>query len=282
MELAPGLPLVEDLSPARWIESAIPRWPDGPFPAVGGVIPAGFEAYARILHRARRAGGDVGTLRWAELARERGKVMHPAVSFEVLVGGRGPEEAPDWDELVPLEEPSEAEVAELVRLLTPETGTPATAWFALWAGYGSYGPAIDAGDHVLRPGGGRPELRGGARARLAAFHEELERYPLVRTLWSRGDPPSPGREYLLLAGPVEAAQRFRFGVWWQPPNLWWPDDRAWCVATEVDGYDSYVGGTERCIGAVIRSSALEAYRIDPDLVIPAVDPINAAPWDPPA
>jgi hypothetical protein len=282
MELAPGLPLVDDLTPARWIEAAMPRWPEGRFPVVGGVIPAGFEAYARILHRARRVEDDVGTLRWADLARERGKVMHPAVSFEVLVGARGPEEAPDWDDLVPLEEPSEAEIAELARVLTPRTSTPGTAWFALWAGYGSYGPSTGPDDHLPRPGADRPELRDESLVRLAAFHEELDRYPLLRTLWSRSDPPSPAREYLLLTGPVEAVHRFRFGVWWQPPNLWWPDDKAWCVATEVDGYDSYVGGSEGCIGAVVGSSALEAYRIDPDLAIATVDPLNPAPWDPPA
>jgi hypothetical protein len=281
MELAPGLPLVEDLAPAAWIEGALPRWPEGPFPAVGGVIPSGFEAYARILHRAGRGAGDTGTLRWADLARERGKVMHPAVSFEVLVEGRDRDEAPDWDELVPPEEPSEAEVAELVRVLTPWTGTPETAWFALWAGYGSYGPSTGPDDHIVRPGTRRPELTEDARARLTAFHEELDRYPLIRTLWSRIDPGSPAREYLLLSGPVDAVERFRFGACWQPPNLWWPEDRAWCVATEVDGYDTYVGGSEGCIEAVVGSVALETYRIDPPFVIPDVDPLNPAPWDPP-
>ncbi len=29
------------------------------------------------------------------------------------------------------------------------------------------------------------------------------------------------------------------------PNLWWPDDRAWCVATEIDLAWTYVGDQRR-------------------------------------
>ena len=29
------------------------------------------------------------------------------------------------------------------------------------------------------------------------------------------------------------------------PSIWWPEDRAWCVATDIDLFDTYVGGSGR-------------------------------------
>jgi hypothetical protein len=40
--------------------------------------------------------------------------------------------------------------------------------------------------------------------------------------------------------------------------MWWPADRAWFVATEVDGFSSYVGGTQGAIDSVLASPELEA------------------------
>ncbi len=42
------------------------------------------------------------------------------------------------------------------------------------------------------------------------------------------------------------------------PNIWWPEGRAWCVATDIDLYDTYVGGSQECIGAVMSDPSLEA------------------------
>jgi hypothetical protein len=56
---------------------------------------------------------------------------------------------------------------------------------------------------------------------------------------------------------------FEFGIWHQSPNIWWPDDRAWCVATELDGYSSYVGGSRACIDSVLASPDVETIGVDP-------------------
>ena len=48
------------------------------------------------------------------------------------------------------------------------------------------------------------------------------------------------------------------------PNLWWPDDRAWCVATEIDLAWTYVGGSAALIDDVLASAALEAQPVSPD------------------
>jgi hypothetical protein len=43
--------------------------------------------------------------------------------------------------------------------------------------------------------------------------------------------------------------------------MWWPADRAWFVATEVDGFSSYVGGTQGAIDSVLASPELEAIAV---------------------
>jgi hypothetical protein len=56
----------------------------------------------------------------------------------------------------------------------------------------------------------------------------------------------PLRSYYLLSGPVRAATDIVDPAApdeWQRPDLFWPDDRAWFVATDVDFYSLYIGGT---------------------------------------
>jgi hypothetical protein len=51
----------------------------------------------------------------------------------------------------------------------------------------------------------------------------------------------PGREYFLSSGPIEEAAVYEA----EAPNIWWPDDRAWCVASEIDLMATYVGAPRR-------------------------------------
>jgi hypothetical protein len=44
----------------------------------------------------------------------------------------------------------------------------------------------------------------------------------------------------------------------QSPSLWWPDDRAWCVASEIDFCSTYVGGSPALIERVLGDDRLEA------------------------
>lgn len=49
----------------------------------------------------------------------------------------------------------------------------------------------------------------------------------------------------------------------QTANLVWPDDRAWCLATEIDSEVTYVGGSEELIAAVLGSEELETRAVSP-------------------
>ncbi len=43
----------------------------------------------------------------------------------------------------------------------------------------------------------------------------------------------------------------------QPPNIWWPADRAWFVATTIDLDSTYIGASQECIDALLGHPALE-------------------------
>lgn len=86
----------------------------------------------------------------------------------------------------------------------------------------------------------------------------------------------PGREYLLFTGPLRAAQQLGHRTphdlceqwpWeWlarQSPNLLWPRDRTWCLATEIDFDSTLVGGPADLVDALVTSPVLEAYPITP-------------------
>lgn len=74
------------------------------------------------------------------------------------------------------------------------------------------------------------------------------------------------RTYLLYEGPVSAAVDMgdRGEGWFFPqsPNLWWPRDRAWCVATDVDLDSTYVGGSARLIADLTSGPRLEALPVE--------------------
>ena len=71
-------------------------------------------------------------------------------------------------------------------------------------------------------------------------------------------------EYLVFCGPLDSIMSFYKhvgGRWGQSPNIWWPEDRAWCVATEIDSLDTYIGGSKACIERVLGRPDLEALPI---------------------
>jgi hypothetical protein len=123
---------------------------------------------------------------------------------------------------------------ELVDVLRRHTSTPDRCWFCLWDGYGYlHGPPavaylyfwpedVPESERLPPPQPPKPRLQK-SRVRL------------------------PGRDYLLFTGPVEQG-----AGWDDGPNLWWPDDHAWCVASEIDLDYTLVGGS-----AALRDALLE-------------------------
>ena len=203
------------------------------------LVPSGFAAYVRIFHPASQDGRRV---RWAEIAEANGRRTHAGMQLPALTGDYRflSVGQPAVFDQPPRVGSFPSELAEpLVDLLRPHTNTPETCWFAVWSGFGN-----TRGDIAAAP-----------------------TFSL------------PGREYHLAAGSIEAFRdSASSGFGYQSSNIWWPDDRAWCVATEIDLNSTYVGCSEACSKALLSAPELEALRIDPSTGISWTrDRINSAP-----
>src|SRR5687768_18457309 len=95
-----GLPVETDVSTGVWIVSGRRRGTPG---TVSSLVPALFEAYARVLHPAvRYAGDDDVEVPWAEVAAHNGTVAHPLVQWAPLTGSwdyrSADSQPPVWDD----------------------------------------------------------------------------------------------------------------------------------------------------------------------------------------
>ena len=70
----------------------------------------------------------------------------------------------------------------------------------------------------------------------------------------------PHRNYLLYSGTVDRALESPM-PFDQSPNLWWPDDRAWFVASGIDFAWTYVGGGNSLVEALVSDGRLEALSV---------------------
>lgn len=68
----------------------------------------------------------------------------------------------------------------------------------------------------------------------------------------------PHRNYLLYCGGIDdiggrgIPEHHR-----EPPEYWFPEDKSWCVATDMDLFWTYIGGSRACIDAILNSPDLE-------------------------
>jgi hypothetical protein len=213
---------------------------------VGAVIPTGFAAYAKILHPASRW-PDHTDVNWSEVAASTGKVIHPLVQFHAIatpVAGRELEEKP-WSGEPQTGSLSDRQVRALSRLVEKHTSTTEPCWFCLWEGYG-----------YLTPGGmveARAYFVEGSKPRLSRLPFSFPKKTKKQSVTARKVTPNNARSYLLFTGSVADAVGWEDG-----PNIWWPEDRAWCIASEIDHPYSYVGGSNELVEEVLAEPELEA------------------------
>ena len=186
------------------------------------MIPQGFAAYARLFHPVEVDG--YRRERWSHVAARNRRIVHSEMQFHMIAAPRG--ETPSVHDQRGHRPRTGTLLTEQRRILVEHlrraTTAPNLCWFALWEGFGG----LDD---------------GGVRERV-----EL-----------------PHRSYLLYSGTIDRALEspmdpFPFD---QSPNLWWPEDRAWFVATEVDFDSTFVGGDDRLIAALVTDKRLEALPI---------------------
>jgi hypothetical protein len=252
--LPPGVELSSDVTPADWVMQRLKPWDPGGA-RLESFAPEGFEAYARVFHPARptpRGALDPHpSTRWGDLARARDIALTPDISFLEVSGIElGDDQA--MHELAPARELLPEACDALTEVLRARTATPDLAWFCLWEGNGAFWSR--AHTSPIPSDAGRERIEQYA-AQAEAQDELLTATPRVETYQ---------RRYFLFRGPLDAASSFEPGGWYTSPNLWWPEDRAWIVVTEVDGYSTYVGATSAAVEDVLASPDIEAIQVTLD------------------
>ncbi|MDI9979426.1 hypothetical protein [Rhodococcus sp. IEGM 1307] len=215
-----------DVSAGTWVDESLKRFAiDHRAGLVGQVVPPEFDAYARIFHPAhRRTGPSAGQrepITWHAVAAANERTAHPLM---------------EWEFLLP----------------TPAArkGQP-----GLW-------------DEAPIPG----ELTGPTAEALIGVLANFTTTPdqCWYAIWEGSTLLDDVREnagllqagnmamFLLTDSITAAGTQFRNLL---SPNLWWPDDRAWCVATDIDLMASYVGASTECVHAITNCSDLEALEV---------------------
>jgi hypothetical protein len=269
---------------ADWIKPRLGG--DGPF-TVTAVVPGGFEAYARILHPAQGPAGD-RVVRWAEVAAWSGLPLRGDSQFHsVALPQQRPAQPPPWSGQPHPGSLYSPDAAVLISILRGWTATPDQCWFCLWDGYG-YGSGESVTLVAVRSGRASGDLPDGdlpdgdpdagdppdedAPLDLSAWDDPFQD-PVPDAVRNGPKVELPHREYLLYTGPVDAAVGGAGPAYaTQSANLWWPQDRAWCVASEIDLAWTYVGGPAALIGQLIADERIEALRASPGDSVGEVEP----------
>lgn len=163
--------------------------------------------------------------------------------------------------------PPDAGLSALISVLGAHTAAPRECLLCLWAGYGWLRPGRNFSGVYTRRG------RLGSLGRIAAARarrreERTLGAALPEHLEERARLKLPAREYLVFRGPLEAVRAFRrdepHGMWNDGPNLWWPEDRAWLVASDVDLDHTYVAGSRDLSAALLVEEAWTAQSVELD------------------
>ncbi|MBY4010374.1 hypothetical protein HQP04_18755 [Rhodococcus fascians] len=73
-----------------------------------------------------------------------------------------------------------------------------------------------------------------------------------------------GYDYFLLRRPVSRATDTLGGL---SPNLWWPNDQAWCVAQHFDFPCAYIGGSRDAVADLLALTEIDSSPVRVDQII---------------
>lgn len=211
-----------DLSPARWLTEGATAY--GEFATVAAVAAPGFAAYARILHPASL---NERPVRWSTVAAAYERKMTPDTRWHELMG------------------------RDLFDCNTSEYAIP-----GVWDADPDQGPTPPAVARALIPVLTRHTLTPD-RCWFGLWKgyggRDFERFPSFET---------PGRDEVLLAGTLaDAVSPVSMDEFAELPDLWWPQDRAWCLGGDTDLMSTYIGGTPALIDELLASPELEAHPV---------------------
>lgn len=189
---------------------------------VNSIVPSGYAAYARLLHPAYSSSTDKPTrVSWQSVADQVGMAIDKASQWESLVASL-PEQVLKLYE-PPLEGTLDPDIySALIAILKTHTNTPEICWYGVWEGY----------DYLLL------SVKKAPKFSLS------------------------GRNYHLLEGALTLSPvSFCDGPFFQSANIFWPDDRAWCVASEIDFRSTYIAVSEKAIHDLLAHFSGELFRV---------------------
>jgi hypothetical protein len=144
----------------------------------------------------------------------------------------------------------------LIDILRAHTATD-DCWLAIWHGYAFLHGSPATGMLVRW----EPGLLGWIRRSWAQYRNRIK---APSDLESAPTISLPAREYYLYRASIDVVPRFEFMPGdLQTPNMWWPQDRAWFVGTEIDLDSTLVACKRSCAGALL-ASGLAALEVAPD------------------
>jgi hypothetical protein len=214
-----------DARPADWVVARLGGFAE----SVLSLVPGGFPEYVRVLHPAyRRHGWQRSTVTWGEIARANGTRMHGNVQIGSITGSERHEthgQPGIFDEPPLTGALPSACLSLLAERLARHTSIADACHFAVWEGF-------------------------------AGLPSSVTKAPIFSV---------PQRTYHLLAGPLQAVHKVAASMGSnKSPQLWWPEDHAWCVATEIDLKSTYIGAGRACAQQLTSSPDLEAYTVSPE------------------
>jgi hypothetical protein len=192
---------------------------------VGSVIPDCFQAYVRVMHPAH-FGFTAGTavpVRWSDIAAENEWTVQQEMQ-QVGIMAMPSRFSRHTGKMLWSSHPEIGRMprdiaTRLMQTLRLHTSSSDRCWFAIWEGWGDLNIIDGTVPKVLVP-----------QREMFLFNGTIDD---------------------VLKSPVDPLHGYR------SPNLWWPEDRSWCVATEIDFPWTYIGGSAECI-------ALEVLPMSPD------------------
>jgi len=293
-----------------------------PLTSLLSTVPRGFEMYARLFHPIERDrpratktwigvdeetffedGNDADDLEterasWSQAAASFETTMHAEAQYARLVRSDYGEThgviAPDgWRYGDSQEGCLDVEsLALAAQVLARHTSTPATGIAAIWEGWGHFEPSRAVSylvDAKTSWSGVLPKLAGRTPKKAVKSRSgDIRTGPRFDLLGETG------RSYVLFEA---GAENFANPSWprhapwvrddwsYQSPNLLWPEDHAWVLASEIDFDSTLIAGTTALISELVRTPGLEVLpiRTDADLTWDG-DAINRPypsyePWD---
>jgi hypothetical protein len=249
------LAVASNTSPGDWIAPRL----HGKFGAVTLSVPSGYAGYVRVCHPAHDPHGKM--VRWAEVAQATGRKAHPLMQWHAIVGSSDSDnfrgllwdgQAPDRGNL------ALPQLEELCELLSRHTADTSQCFVGLWMGW----DWIEGGSTIMRSWreANQPWVTDSSKVVAPAFSTEELRRACLKL---------PDRDYVLLTGPLSCATRIRDSdrpklSRSQSPNLFWPADRGWFVASEIDFDSTLVGGSADLVRSILSASGLDAWQVGPD------------------